>query len=171
MSRSQKVRVSSRLLGGYALLSFGLAGFMLFGFDADEGAPPRESLEEARGIVTWWKSDTYSVRFELSRLDRGLSYTSKFGAHRRVRREISQAGERPVRVLFQRTNRKAPFWGDRSYDSVYEIEVGDRVVRKWSEVDQSIRSDNSLTPWIGAAFALIGASLAHQCLKTRDEAV
>jgi hypothetical protein len=170
MSRPRTANVSPRALACYALLSFGLAGFIWFGVDRSEGAPPRRSLEEARGVVTWWDSGRYSVRFELSGLDRGLSYASKFGALRRVGREIARAGQSPIRVLFQRTDREPPFWLDRSYDSVYEIEVGTRVIREWSEVDEAIRFDNSLTPWLAGAFLLSGAYLAHQWLKARDEA-
>jgi hypothetical protein len=120
--------------------------------------------------VTWWDAGRYSVRFRLTGSERGFSYRSKCGSEQVVEREISGAGVAPVRVLFQRTDREPRFWRDRVYDSVYEVEVGGRIVRSWSQVDQAIRADDRLAPWLALVFLLPGGYFAHHWLVTRDEA-
>jgi hypothetical protein len=152
-----------------AVLSLGFAGGIWFWVDPNEGAPPRSSLEETRGVVTWLDSSRNGLHFALSGSDRRLWYASKFGALGRVGEEISHAGNSPMRVLFERKSYE-PLLSRGSHHSVYEIEVGARVIRSWSEVDEAIRSDNAVAPWLAGAFALCGAVLAYQWSRVRVDA-
>jgi hypothetical protein len=125
---------------------------ILFGtFDSTEGAPSKSSLSEARGRVTSWRSGRYSTDFALDGSSCRFSYGSKSGERGRVDEALKTARDSVgVRYVAQ-----TPSWyRERTTScSVYEIAVGDRLVRSWDEVDRSIREDNALSPWLTALFA------------------
>jgi hypothetical protein len=140
-----------RLLAG-AALGFGLTIFAsLATFNRDAGLLERPDLQTASGTVTWVSTHKYGVKFRLSTQTGVMDYPSKSGGNGAVASALSSAGTQPVYALYNPKPRR-PLYSEEDHFDVWEVRVGDQVVRSVTESQAGWRSDNAVAPWLFVAF-------------------
>ena len=63
-----------------------------------------------------------------------------------------------------------PVYSDMRYHGVWDVAIGDRVVRSYAETSAEWRADNALTPWLGGFFAFAGVFCAFAAWLSYDQA-
>jgi hypothetical protein len=139
--------------------------FLLLGcfmvFSSDFGMPDADRLVEASGTITFLKkepSGKYSdvLRFSLSGQNLDFSYSSKAGETSAVYLALENAGDATVTVLYENDDGFSPLWDDKTYYSVFSINVGGVSVRSYSEIKESWSSSDEIGFWGGLIFIAIG---------------
>jgi hypothetical protein len=149
-------------------LSFGLAIFLSTNLDPRAGIPPKSELLAASGEVSWVQERKYGTRFGLAGVAQKFEYPSKANGMGVVRKALRRGAERTVSVRYE-ADASGPIHSDEVYHDVWEIKVGDRVVRSYAESAAAWESDNRLTPWLAAAMALIGFYLGFTAWQLRQK--
>ena len=142
---------SFRRLLAYAALSAGLAIIAsLATFNRDAGLLERSELRAATGTVTWVSNHKYGVKFRLSTQPGVLDYPSKSSGNGAVYSALSNAGTQTVYALYDPNSRR-PLYSEEDHFDVWEVRVGDLVVRSFADSQAGWRSDNAVAPWLFAA--------------------
>ena len=147
-----------------AIMGLALSFFMLTKIDPDKGIPERDRLTSASGLVTSHETVHHDVHFTLQD-GRRFTYLGKAKAVG----AIGEAHQRVVTILYDASNTVGPVFSKEKFFPVYEIRVGDELVRSHQDVDQAWRRDNRLAPVLGWGF--LGMSvllLAHGARRLRQ---
>lgn len=164
MPKSKHIRV-----WGVVLLLFGTLVLVLLG----DGIPERSSLTEVTGQLRSLEKTTSkggglsSVQFSLSTDARHFSYHSSAGRIDAVWDALSRAGNAKVRVLIDPADSHSPPGDDRSFHAVLEVRIAEETIRPYSQVAQSLRSDNFIGEVLGYGTSAIGAMLLAATILRR----
>jgi hypothetical protein len=143
-----------RHLLAYTVLGLALTVFAsLATFNRDAGMLEARQLAAATGTVTWVATHKYGVKFRLSTHPGVLDYPSKAKGNGVVSSALTNAGTQPVYALYNPSPRK-PMYSDEDHFDVWEVKVGEVVVRSVAESQAGWRSDNAIAPWLFVAFLL-----------------
>jgi hypothetical protein len=129
-------------LGVVALFA---GGYILYMTVVDR--PPSEAaLEQVAGHISQVTSLGNEVLFRLKNDDRTFAYPSKAGQMLEVREALKTSQQ--VSIKFDGRRARAPLFGmlktESRYD-VWEIRVGESVVREYREVAQAKKEDDALS--------------------------
>lgn len=150
---------------GVPAIAGGIAMFVLF--DADMGIVPESTLLAAEGRVDWIEKDKYGVDFGLEGVERDFSFPNKGGNAGGIHDALAGAGDAIVRVRFE-PDSHGPMHSDVRYHDVWEVAVGDDVVRTYAETVDGYRHDNTFMPWLAGFFAFGGVFLLCTAWLARD---
>lgn len=139
-----------------ALLCFALSAGATYSWWTFNGIPARADLQQASGRVVSMESSRYAIQFRLEATPQALQYLSKSNAMDEVRDALVHAGSTPVTVLFDSANASGPPLSSGGYNTVYELQVGDRPVRTHQQVAQAWASDEDWAGWLGLVFGVFG---------------
>jgi hypothetical protein len=134
------------------------------------GFPYLEQLTETSGQVDWVQSYDYGIRFGLVDSDKNFNYMSKMDGQGIVYDSLVNSGGKTVRILFKNSEPNSPIYTDKKYFSVFEIEVGDRMIRSLAESEDAWRSDNFFAPFLIVFFVFGGVYIGNKTIKERRNA-
>ena len=144
-----------------ALLAFGAIVLALL----DEEAPDRSRLTQVTGQLRSLEKATSkggglsAVRFSLSTDPRNLHYISKAGQIDNVWSALGQAGRSEVGVLIDSADPHSPPLDGRAFYTVFEVRVGEEMVRPYAQVVESWGTDNFIGAGLGYGSAVTGIAL------------
>jgi hypothetical protein len=158
---------------GVVLLVFGVFALAL----SEDRVPDRSSLKEIAGQLRSLEKSTSkggglsAVRFSLTTDPRHFSYHSTAGQIDDVWEALNQAGHLEVRVLKDPAASHTPPLEERSSWAVLEVIVGKKTIRSYSEVIESLRSNNLIGVALGYGTGAMGAILLVAAfLRRRQDA-
>ena len=158
-----------RLLAG-AALGVGLTILAsLATFNRDVGILERRDLQTTSGTVTGVATHKYDVKFRLSKQTGVLDYPSKSKGNGAVASALSNAGTQTVYALYNPKPRR-PLYSEEDHFDVWEVRVGDHVVRSFTDSQAGWRSDNAVAPWLFVAFLSGSIYFAWFAWKARPKA-
>lgn len=146
---------------GVILLLFGVFVLIL----SDGKIPEQASLVEISGELRSLEKTTSkggglgSVRFSLSTDPRHFRYHSSAGSIDEVWGALNRAGKTRIGVLIDPADAHSPPGDDRHFYAVLEIRIARQTIRSYSEVAQSLSSNNFTGEVFGYGVAAIGAVL------------
>ena len=143
---------SFRRLVAYTGLGAALTSFAsLATFNREAGVLETTELKAATGTVTWVATHKYGVKFRLSTQPGVLDYPSKSRGNGAVSAALASAGPQTVYALYN-PNPRRPLYSEEDHFDVWEVRVGNVVVRSLADSQEGWRSDNAVAPWLFAAF-------------------
>lgn len=158
---------------GIALLVFGAIVLALLG----EGIPDRSRLIQVTGTLRSLEKATSkggglsTVRFSLAPDPRHFHYIAKAGRIDNVWIALGQAGQSEVSVLIDPSDAHVPPLEDRGFHTVFEVRVGNDVIRAYAQVVDSWGTDNIIGAGLGYGAAATGIALLFiHFLKRRQYA-
>ncbi len=107
------------------------------------GVPYKNSLTELSGYVEWIKNEKYGVKFKFINNDTHLDYMSKFGGKNKVYERIIDSKGLTISVLYKETIPREGFKGT-VYHDIWQISIGDEILKSYEELDEAYRGDNFL---------------------------
>ena len=138
----------------YTVLGLALTVFAsLATFNRDSGILEASQLAEATGTVAWVATHKYGVKFRLNSHPGILDYPSKARGNGVVSSALANSGTQTVNVLYNPTPRR-PLYADEDHFDVWEVKVGEVVVRSVAQSQAGWRSDNDIAPWLFVTFSL-----------------
>ena len=161
------------LIWGIVLLVFGVFVLAL----VDKGIPDRSLLTEVVGHLksldkTKSKGGGLSaVRFSLANDHRDFHYISKAGHIDEVWSALQQAGDSEINLLIDPEDSHSPPFENRTFFMAYEIIVGGKLIPPYTQVAESLDTDNFTGGLLGYGAAVIGVVLIFiHFLKSRQRA-
>lgn len=143
-----------------SLVGFVMTAICLMNLDPKAGIAAEATLLEATGKVDWIEEYRYGTRFGLVGISERFDYLSKAKGMGAVRNALNHAGGRVVSVLYE-SKTHGPMYSDDKYHNVWELTIGDRVVRSYAVSAASWESNNRLVPWLGSAMGFCGLVLGY----------
>ncbi len=138
----------------FSVLSAVLAALCFSQLGESNGIPEQQGLASDRGTVASLEKYKYGVRFSLSGQGRHYNYPSKAKGKGVVLEALSGAGRAEVQVRYSPRG-YSPLFKSEQYFDVWELAIDGRTIRTFQESTEGWRSDNAITPWLGAIFLLI----------------
>ena len=120
------------------------------------GFPYKEDLAKREGFVDWVQEYEYGIRFAFADDEYNFNYPSKSDGQGIVYDSLLNSKGQRVEVLFEPREGTKPIYTDKEFHDVFDIKVGDNVVRSYAESDKAWKSDNLLMPFILALFLIGG---------------
>lgn len=159
---------------GIILLALGAIVLALL----DEGIPDRSRLTQVTGQLRLLEKATSkggglsAVRFSLSTDSRHLHYISKAGNIDDVWRALGHAGHSEVGVLIDPADSHVPPLDGRAFHTVFEVRVGDEMIRPYAHVVESLGTDILVGKALGYGSAVSGIALlfVHFLKRRRQRA-
>lgn len=113
------------------------------------GLPKKDELVEVEGKVDWIQGHRYGVKFKLLDEEITLNYPSKANAHGKVERALLTADDDLVNVLIKLNDfNESLVTGEKNTD-VYQVYVGDNLIRSYEEVSAAWAGDNKVGLFLG----------------------
>lgn len=144
------------------LLIIGLLILRAYIMDPTRGLPAYGELQAIQGRVAWVDPYEFGVRFGFSGDSRGFAYLSKAEAHHKVTKHLVNAGDRLITVLAELDDSHSPLYSDKTYHVVFQVVVGEQLVRSYQEVADAWAGDNKLMLLVGILLLLSGGFTGWQ---------
>ncbi|MFB2734656.1 hypothetical protein [Shewanella mangrovisoli] len=120
------------------------------------GFPYKEDLAIREGYVDWIQKYDYGIRFAFVGDKYNFNYPSKSNGQSIVYDSLIDSKGVLVEVLFEPGDRTKPIYTVKEFHDVFEIKVGENVVRSYAESEKAWKSDNLLMPFIVVLFLFGG---------------
>jgi hypothetical protein len=147
--------LSFKRLVAYTVLGIALTvATSLATFNQEAGLPETNKLKAVSGTVTWVATYKYGVKFKLSTQPAVFDYPSKSRGNGAVISALTNAGAQTIHILYNPTPRQ-PLFSEEEHFDVWEVQVGNVIVRSVSDSQVGWRSDNAIAPWLFTAFLSI----------------
>lgn len=122
----------------------------------NSGFPNKSHLVEKSGYVDWVQSYKYGIRFSYVDDPLNFNYPSKSDGQGVVEKALLGSDGNLVTILYEAEDDHSPIYSEKVYNDFFELMVGDKLVRSYSESERAWKSDNKLMPFIMAFFLLGG---------------
>lgn len=131
----------------------------------NSGFPYRDNLTEKSGLVDWVQEYKYGIRFAFLDDPLNFNYPSKSDGQGIVKESLVNSKGQVVTILYDSSDTSSPIYSSKVYHDFFELEVGGKVVRSYSQSEKAWKSDNKLTPFIVALFSLGGLYIWRKTRK------
>ena len=138
---------SNVILAGISLLLGISIGYVQL-TQENGGFPNKDELIMHTGYLDSITEYKYGIRFVLSNDNHHFNYPSKSGSQDKVYQALLNAGDKEIKVLFEANVSRKPTYTSKEYHDVFELHIGDNIIRSYSESEKAWKSDNLLLPLI-----------------------
>jgi hypothetical protein len=143
----------------FSIIGLVLAAFVSPWIGMKSNAPDETTLLSATGSVISITQHKYGIKFQLTGHSLLFDYPSKHRATSTVLAALTSAGSQQVTIKYSTPPREPMSTTEKLHD-VWEIKVGETLVRSLAEAKAGWTSDEAFRPWLAGAFALCGVYLA-----------
>jgi hypothetical protein len=134
------------------------------------GLPLYEKLTLVEGKVDWIKREKYGVKFGFQDNKINFNYPSKAKGMWKVEESLNNSFGANVKILAELDDSFSPMGSNEKYHDVFEVIVGEQVVRSYEDSSQGWLGDNKLMPYIGFGLLFGGVYIAVQAHRKRKYA-
>lgn len=139
-----------------ACLFFGVSIMYVQLTQVNGGFPYKEDLAIHEGYIDWVQKHDYGIRFAFVNDKYNFNYPSKSNGQGIVYDSLINSKGVQVKVLFEPRDGTKPIYTVKEFHDVFEIMVGENIVRSYAESENDWKSDNLLMPFVVVLFLFGG---------------
>jgi hypothetical protein len=113
------------------------------------GLPNKSELVGVSGKVYWIKSHDYGVKFKLENDETIFNYPSKANSVGIVESALEYSENNSIKVLIKLNDFNKNLITGQEYTDIYEISVGDNLIRSYDDVKDAWAGDNKVGLFLG----------------------
>lgn len=168
--RMNRAKYYFQLLVALFSILVGLKILHVYFSDPAAGLPSYEDLTLIEGEVDWIKREKYGIKFGFLDNELNFNYPSKANGMGIIGDHLSNSYGKNVKILAELEDSFSPMGSNEKYHYVFEVIVGNQIVRSYEESSRAWLGDNKLIPYIGFGFLLGGIYIAVQAHRKRKYA-
>lgn len=161
----------NNILNYIVIVSLGSAGsfitYMFVFTVPNDRFPIKDSLVNTIGTIENFSQQEHRIKIKLRNDIITYGYESKGRGFSQVM-EALNAHEGDEITLLVKPQKNSNIFNEDGYKSIYQISIGENVIRTYEEIKEAHRKDNYLIPFIGLLF-FCGSILLYRKVVIRKE--